>query len=519
LRAIRAIRRSNRAFAAAPRFYSGAMPDSTPPPTDPLAPVFAACREAGGLPSVGHALGKLARLLESDTEAVQELADAILADVSLTQRLLRLANTIPYRSGPQPVTTVTRAIVLLGFNQVRAVALSLVLLDGVLAGADPARVRGEFHQALLAGALARELLAAIDAQEAEEAGIAAMFRNVGRLLVAVFAPELLARLRRRDPSEAEAVAARRILGRSFEELTEQVLREWSLPDRIRAAAAPPAPRIEAPHSGAERVRVAAQFADGLASALTEAPGEAALAQVLARFAPAFAPDSAALARMIEAAAARTREFEAACGMSPQQAPRARLLELLPRACELSAPAVAPSVERDALGVPANAREILLAGLAEASDSLARGAELNSVIRIALEAIYSGLGFARAALVLRDPANGTYRTRAGFGSPRPNFSFPAGGANHLFAAALAHATDLHIADVAAEKVRAALPPWFARDFGATKSFVLLPLVVAGKPVGFFYADRAVTDARGLTPEELNLLRSLRNQVLLALQRRP
>lgn len=488
------------------------------PPIDPLAPVFAALREAGGLPSVGHALGKLARLLDSDTEAVQELADTILADVSLTQRLLRLANTVPYRSGPQPVTTVTRAIVLLGFNQVRAVALSLVLLDRVLAGADPARVRVEFHQALLAGALARELLAAVDAQEAEEAAIAAMFRNVGRLLVAVFAPERLAQVRRRDESEAEAVAAKRILGRSFEELTERVLHEWSLPDRIKAAAAPPALRIEAPRSAAERVRVAAQFADGLASALTEAAGEAALARLLARFAPAFAPDRAALERLIEAAAARTREFEAACGLAPQQAPRARLLEPLPREYELNAPAVAPSGERDALGVPPNAREVLLAGLAEASDSLARGAELNSVIRIALEAIYSGLGFARAALVLRDPASGTYRTRFGFGSPRPNFSFPAGGANHLFAAALAQATDLHIADVAAEKVRAGLPPWFVQDFAAARSFLLLPLAVAGRPIGFLYADRAAVDTRGLTPEELHLLRALRNLLLLALQRR-
>jgi HD-like signal output (HDOD) protein len=487
---------------------------------DPLEPMFAALREHGGLPSVGHALGRLGHLLESDSEATQELANAILADVSLTQRLLRLANTITYRSGPQPVTTVTRAIVLLGFNQVRTVTMSLVLLDGVLAGADPARVRNEFHHALLAGCLARELLASIDADEAEEASIAAMFRNVGRLLVAVFAPERLAKLRQRAASEQvnEATAARRELGRSFDELTETMLREWSLPDRITAAVATLPPRIDAPRTAPERVRVAAQFADAVAAALSEPHADTALTQALERFAPAFAPDRAQLERMLEAASARTREFEAACGLAPTDSPLARLLEALPQESQLTAPVVEPSTERDALGRPHNTQEILLAGLAEASDSLARGADLNGVIRAVLEAIYSGLGYARTALAMRDPATNTFRTRASFGNPRPNFTFPAAGASHLFMAALAHATDLHIADVSTGKVRAALPPWFARDFAMAKSFLLLPLAIGGRSVGFFYADRPVVDPRGLSPEELNLVRSLRNQVVLAMRTR-
>jgi HD-like signal output (HDOD) protein len=488
--------------------------------TDPLEPMFAALREHGGLPSVGHALVRLAHLLESDTEATQELANAILADVSLTQRLLRLGNTMAYRAGPQPVTTVTRAIVLLGFNQVRNVTMSLVLLDGVLAGADPARVRGEFHQALLAGCLARELLASIDAEEAEEAAIAAMFRNVGRLLVAVFAPERLAKLRERMEKEqvTESIAARRELGRSLDDLTDHMLREWSLPDRITSAVAALPPRIDAPRTTAERVRVAAQFADAVAAALTEPQAETALAQALERFAPAFAPDRAQLERMLEAASTRTREFEIACGLGPRDSPLARLREVLPSESQLTAPVVEPSTQRDALGRPHNTQEILLAGLADASESLARETDVNGVIRVVLEAIYSGLGFARTALAMRDPASGLFRTRASFGNPRPAFSFATTGANHLFAAALAHATDLHIADVATDKVRVALPPWFVRDFAMAKSFLLLPLAVGGRTLGFFYADRPVVDPRGLSPEELNLVRSLRNQVILAMRTR-
>lgn len=221
--------------------------------------LLAAVRAHGGLPSVGHTLARLTQLLEADSDAVPALADVILSDVALTQRLLRIANTIPYRNGPQAVTTVTRAIMLLGFDQVRSTAMSLVLVDGLMGARLPA-LRADFHQSLLAGSLARELLAG---SEAEEASIAAMFRGIGRLLVAVFAPQVHVRIRTLVLQErsSESAAARRVLGRSLNELTELLLRDWSVPDRIVSAVQPLPARLDGPTSSAERVRAAAQFAE------------------------------------------------------------------------------------------------------------------------------------------------------------------------------------------------------------------------------------------------------------------
>lgn len=502
------------------------MPDTNAGPAActaaPLDAVFEALREHDALPSIGQTLARLTRMLESDTEAVQELAHVILADVTLTQRLLKLANTLPYRAGSGPVTTVTRAIMLLGFNQVRACVVSLVLLDGLLGGGNVERLRGEFHRALLAGCIARELLAGAGDEQAEEAAIAALFRSVGRLLVAVYAPAAFDAVRAAMKAEAlgESAASRRVLGSSFDELTEAVLKRWTVPDRIAAAAQPLPPRPQAPRGATERVRAAAHFGDEVARTLAANGGaalERALAGVLARFEPAVAVERERLTELIDAAAARTRELEVACGLSPTESPARRVLDALPAASRLGAQAVPPSAVRDAVGRPANAREVLLAGLADATESLARGAALGAVIRIVLEAMHSGLGFARTALVVRDPAAGVFRTRAAFGEPRANFCFPARGAD-LFHAALAHASDLLIANVEAEKVRPNLPGWFARDFAAARSFLLMPLVLDGKAVGFFYADRTVVDDRGLAADELNLLRALRNQVVLAMKTR-
>jgi HD-like signal output (HDOD) protein len=495
------------------------MPDADRPLV--LDELMAAVRAHGGLPSLGHTLGKLTELLEGDNDAVHDLADVILADVSLTQRLLRLANTIPYRTGPQVVTTVTRAIMLLGFNHVRAVATSLVLLEGLL-GPDKERLRSEFHQALLAGCLARELL---PKAEGEEAGIAAMFRNVGRLLAGVFAPDRYAAVRALMQQErlSETAAARRMLGRSFDEITDVMLREWRLPERLVAHVQPLPPRIETPHALAERVRLAAHFADALAGVVANPQSERAtpgLDDVLDRFAPAFALEREHLVEMLRRAGERTREFETAFGLTPSGTPVERLLAALPQEVEMEAAPVEVSAARDAVGRPSNAREVLLAGLAEATECLARagGSDLNTVVRVVLEAMFSGLGYARTALALRDQASGLYRTRAGFGEPKAQFSFSTQGAPNLFSAALTQGRDLHIADVQAERVRLTLPDWFARDFAATRSFVLMPLVVNERAIGLFYADRRCVDDHGLSGEELNLLRSLRSHVVLAMRSR-
>ncbi len=503
------------------------MPDSLASSSNPagdalLAPVFAAIREPGALPSVGNALSRLTHLLERDDEAVHHLSDAILDDLSLTQRLLHLANTLPFRTGPVPVTTVTRAVMLLGFNRVRAIAVSLVLLDGVVGAANVARVRDEFHQALLAGNLAAALLTG---DEAEEACIAAMFRHIGRLLVAVHAPAALDAVRAGVVADeaTDAAAARRALGVSFDDLTSAALTAWRVPDRIMAAVQPLPPRIEAARSAAERVRAAAQFADEAAAISRRLQGlefEAAMKALRDRFEAALPVSREAVDQALRKAGSRVEEFEQATGirLSEERPADATEEEDIAPEGAIAAPEVAPSMERDAVGRPANSRDLLLAGLADMTELMARGADLDDLFRVALETLFSGLGFGRAALVLRDPGTGAMRVRVGLGQPRPRFAFRADGMSDLFSAALARATDLHIADVASEKVRARLPEWFARDFASTRSFLLMPLTIGRRNVGFFYADRTCVDAIGLAPDELNVLRSLRGQVVLAMRGR-
>jgi HD-like signal output (HDOD) protein len=61
--------------------------------------------------ALGSSVARVVQMATSDDQGTQDLAYYVLSDVALTQRILRLSNTVCYRTASgMPVTTVTRAI-------------------------------------------------------------------------------------------------------------------------------------------------------------------------------------------------------------------------------------------------------------------------------------------------------------------------------------------------------------------------------------------------------------------------
>ena len=100
---------------------------ATETPRDML---LAKIKEDKGLPTLGAAISKVVEITSSGEDSVSELAHFVLSDIGLTQKILRLSNTIHYRTTSSlPVTTVSRAIFLLGFNAVKTSATAMLLVD------------------------------------------------------------------------------------------------------------------------------------------------------------------------------------------------------------------------------------------------------------------------------------------------------------------------------------------------------------------------------------------------------
>ena len=71
--------------------------------------ILARLRESGDFPAMAKTVGTVSALTSSEDTSISALADTVLQDYGLAQKLLRLVNTLAYAQHGQ-VTTVSRAV-------------------------------------------------------------------------------------------------------------------------------------------------------------------------------------------------------------------------------------------------------------------------------------------------------------------------------------------------------------------------------------------------------------------------
>ncbi|HEY1090258.1 MAG TPA: protein kinase, partial [Burkholderiaceae bacterium] len=115
-------------------------------------------RHKSDFPAMSDAISRIQRLSDSESQSLPSLSNEILKDVALTHKLLRLVNTPQYgQAGGGTVSTISRAVALIGFAGIRNLALSLVVLERMENKAHAQKLKEEFLRSLMAASLAREL--------------------------------------------------------------------------------------------------------------------------------------------------------------------------------------------------------------------------------------------------------------------------------------------------------------------------------------------------------------------------
>lgn len=503
------------------------------------------------LPALGSSVSQVVELASSSDEAVRSLAHFVLSDAALTQKILRLANTVAYRtaSGAQ-VTTISRAIFVLGFDAVKTSALAMLLVDG-MSGKRAHFVRSELATALCASVVGRELARRSHFKDSEEAAVAALFKNMGRLLVAAHDDEMyqqIMQLMERD-SLSPSRAATQVLGCSFEALAESVLREWQIPDSIVKALAPISSGVlkvaKTRNEWIQQVAAFSTTAAALIPHMTEPGIDPASRALLARFGVALNLDQDALVALFSTVAEQSRVLtdssnllafeEGALVTAADPVDLSAASQRLPQAARDMTAATAlpadilmvqsPQETLDTAscypsGKPYNARELLLVGVQDLSEMLVSGQpNINNLILLALETLFRSMGFRFATIAIRDVKSGQYRSRVALGEKhatrQKEFTFVPDGGKDLFLLALANDADLLIADAAAANIAALIPAWHRALLPDARSFIVLPIVIQGKPFGLFYGDRIAPAPEGVPPDETALIKMLKGQVIAAL----
>jgi HD-like signal output (HDOD) protein len=480
--------------------------------------------------ALGTSVARVVQMASSDDQGTHDLAYYVLSDVALTQRILRLSNTATYRTASgTSVTTISRAISLLGFDNVKTTALAMLLVDALSNSAHAQSVRVELENALCASLVGREIARTSSYQGAEEASIAALFKNLGPLLVATHEH---ARYREIAALEAggkhsQGQASQMILGCSYDALSEAVMAEWRIPELIVRSLAPLAAGIQKPAaSRGEWMRQVASFSLEVSKLLARSVNPAATPDaraLLTRYGAALNLAADQLEDLFSTVQDHMSSLLQSMSLQPQ--PRREPApggDGLPNVLLLATMDAGAAADHSCYpsGKPHNARELLLAGVQDVTQMRAGGeAKLNGVILAVLETLYRSMGFRFATVCLKDTRSGQFRARVSFGDDhqrrQAGFVFPMATSRDLFHLAMENDADLMIADAGSAKIGELLPAWYRALLPDARSFIVLPLVVGKVQLGLFYADRADPAPEGVPPDETSLIKALKGQVLIAL----
>lgn len=201
------------------------------------------------LPYVAHEI--LLALNAPEPDAVR-VVGAINRDPALTARLISMANSASFRS-MMPVYSVQDAILRLGINRVRMLAVSIVLARQLDTRRCPSfDAPGYWLEAMSTAVTAGQLGRYVPLDTGpESAHLAGLVHSIGVLLLVSAFPDdmdILLREAAADPGQEPWLLERRRLGFDRYAAGAMLLEEWELPEVIsRTVAAFPDPRREDQH--------------------------------------------------------------------------------------------------------------------------------------------------------------------------------------------------------------------------------------------------------------------------------
>ena len=188
-----------------------------------------------GLPSLPTVVTQLINLVGDPATTAREISQLISTDQALTAKILKVANSSFY-GFPRKIATIQLAIVVLGFETVKNLGLSVAVLKRFHAGrAHPLFDRQQFWEHAIGCGVAARMLARKRSRKLEgEAFVAGVLHDIGKLILIEYFPDEfgesleLARDELLTISEAEM----KVIGVTHAEIGGWLAEKWNLPQSL-----------------------------------------------------------------------------------------------------------------------------------------------------------------------------------------------------------------------------------------------------------------------------------------------
>ena len=185
--------------------------------------------------SIPDTLVKVLEAVSSEDTSPDQIANIILKDPSLTAKVLKMANS-SYYCRNAAIKTVHQGIRVMGANAIKCIALSVSVFtppkkNGTLS---EETLRRFYFHCIGVGLLARRIAQELGQKNPEEAFVAGLLHDLGKLYILNAYPELYAKVAQSEEAGDDILEAeRKIFDVDHAELGSVIANRWRLPEDLQ----------------------------------------------------------------------------------------------------------------------------------------------------------------------------------------------------------------------------------------------------------------------------------------------
>lgn len=219
-------------------------------------------------PTISQHIVEINNLAEKgDHWSSDKLVEIISRDYSLTSKILRLVNvTTKYAETDGEITSIQKAVTILGFEKVHQISLGMFLFDHIKSKKKSKQLRNIMLRSFASSMVARQLSMMIHSKNEEEAFICALFYQLGKVLCIYYFNQEYKEIKAliSDQKMSEEDACLKVMDATYSQLAKAVCQTWNLPAKIiNGITRMPADDIPEPKTETEFINSIAGFSNEL----------------------------------------------------------------------------------------------------------------------------------------------------------------------------------------------------------------------------------------------------------------
>lgn len=518
--------------------------------------ITAKIERLGDLPVFSASVNHIHRISSDPDSDAMHLANEVLKDANLSTKLLRLSNSPYFNRSSGKINVISRAIILLGFDTVKNLTLTLKLIENFQhenPGIDMSKL---LVRAYIAAGFVRDMAIKCGIEDAEETYTCALLHNLGEILTAYFLSDRYLEIQKlnREGTLDAVDNERAILGMTVSDVGKEVATSWDFAPRIVSTMESELPEIHGQiYKPLELNQALAAFASKIVAGLYsdyagKGPSQQDLIMDLAKtaglsvkqvegsltnsfkmsceLAQEYGLDKRKMMPIVidtgdDARDKRARQFAFFASATREQVaknPDGVIVENDEAASDNGAVSSLEKPDAKSTSKAEINAQLQLQYIQEITTLITDSAKLNNVLIKVLEGIHEAIGLNRVLLCLLSLDRSHYIGRIAVGHDndllKEYFNFPLNSKSDIFARIVTEGSEVIVQDASEPQWKNSLPPEFDSRIAA-KSFIASSLRSGSKPIGFIYADRG-KGGKGIAPDQHRGFIQFVAQARLALQ---